>query len=120
MRVSNSSSSQARRSLSHLTCASKASRSLMTLRYSLQSASKLTSLTANRRTVSSSSENLANNVRMRSTTLWSPSPRYEQNDWAPPCSVRRFSRADIRRFRLVFHVSDLIDDFGVGQRRDVA
>src|SRR5271165_5991022 len=52
--------------------------------------------------------------------LWSPSPRYEQNDWAPPCSVRRFSRADIRRFRLVFHVSDLIDDFGVGQRRDVA
>ena len=40
----------------------------MTLWYSLQSASKLTSLTANRRTVSSSSENLANNVRMRSTT----------------------------------------------------
>ncbi len=48
--------------------ASKASRSLMTLQYSLQSASKLASLVINWRTVSSSSENLANNDRMRSTT----------------------------------------------------
>src|SRR5208337_1040232 len=45
--------------------------------------------------------------------LWSPSPRYEENDGS-------YSLSDIRQFRLVFHVSDLIDDFGVGQRRDVA
>ena len=68
MRVSNSSSSQARRSLSSLACVSKLSRSSITLQYSLQSASKLASVATKRRTISSFSGNLANNDRMRSTT----------------------------------------------------
>src|SRR6516165_12420622 len=67
MRVSSSSSSQARCCLSSLICASKPSSISTTFWYSVHSASKPASVAANSRTASSSSEYRANNDRTRST-----------------------------------------------------
>src|SRR5208337_2396466 len=116
-----SSSSQARRSLSCLTCASKASRSLMTLRYSLQSASKLTSLTANRRTRLFV---LRKPRQQCSDAFDHPFGLHLQGMNRTTGLLRvpydAFPGPTFGDFGLGLHISNLIDDFGVGQRRDVA
>src|SRR6516164_3425498 len=85
----------------------------MTSRYWWQRASKLSSVATNRRTVSSSSENLASNGRMHSTTSFVAM----RSSCVPSDASRGTSREDRG---LGFHLSNLIDDLGIGQRRDIA
>ena len=69
----------------------------MTLQYLSQSASKLASVATNRRTVSSSSENLASNDRMRSTTslVSHLQGMSRMTDCSPVFRTTLFSRQDL-------------------------
>src|SRR5262245_38073313 len=117
MRVSSSSSSQARRSLSRLTSASKPSRRAVSSRYSSHSASKLASMATSRRTVASSSENRPSNDRIRS--IISLVPYLQGVDRMTGRSSVKCLSQQKSRFGLDLHLSNLIDDFRVGQRGDV-
>ena len=101
MRVSSSSSSQARCCLSSLICASKPSSISTTFWYSVHSASNLASLATNSRTASSSSEYRANNDRTRSTI---PSvPILNDPLFAPPVAYDAHLGRQIRALSVGSH-----------------
>src|SRR5207245_393476 len=123
MCISRSSSSLALRSSSRLTSASRPSRPLrrsMTSRYSSQSASKSGSVATSWRTVSSFSENLASNDRMRSTISLVLLLCRTTDCFPVLRAITPSLRTTFDDLGLGLDLTNLIDDFRIGQRRDVA
>src|SRR5271165_422345 len=90
----------------------------LTLWYSWQSASNFASLATSSRTFPSSSGNCASSERIRSTMA--VVPIFAESVIIPLCCFRCSSSNETGADGLELYFSDLFDDVGIGQRRDIA